>query len=40
MHVQQEVLDKTIANVAALEKQNAELVGVLEIVVKSTKGKS
>jgi hypothetical protein len=40
MHVQQEVLDKTIANVAALEKQNAELVGVLEIVVKGTKGKS
>ena len=40
MHVQQEVLDKTIANVAALEKQNAELVGVLEIVAKGTKGKS
>lgn len=34
MHVQQEVLDKTVANIAALEKQNAELVNVLEIVVK------
>ena len=35
MHVQQEVLDRTVANIAALEKQNAELVNVLEIVVKS-----
>ena len=35
MHVQQEVLDKTIANIAALEKQNVELVSVLEIVVKN-----
>lgn len=35
MHVQQEVLDKTVANIAALEKQNAELVNVLEIVVKN-----
>jgi predicted DNA-binding protein (UPF0251 family) len=34
MHVQQEVLDRTVANIAALEKQNAELVNVLEIVVK------
>lgn len=39
MHVQQEVLDRTAANIAALEKQNAELVNVLEIVVKSGKGK-
>ncbi|MCR4530513.1 hypothetical protein [Acinetobacter venetianus] len=39
MHVQQEVLDRTVANIAALEKQNAELVNVLEIVVKSGKGK-
>lgn len=35
MHVQQEVLDKTIANVAALEKQNAELVSVLEMMIKT-----
>ena len=34
MHVQQEVLDRTVANIAALEKQNVELVNVLEIVVK------
>ena len=33
MHVQQEVLDKMIANVAALEKQNVELVKVLEALV-------
>ena len=39
MHVQQEVLDRTVANIAALEKQNAELVNVLEIVVKGDKGK-
>ena len=39
MHVQQEVLDRTVANIAALEKQNAELVNVLEIVVKGSKGK-
>lgn len=39
MHVQQEVLDRTVANIAALEKQNAELVNVLEIVVKGGKGK-
>ena len=36
MHVQQEVLDKTVANIAALEKQNVELVNVLEIVVKGS----
>ncbi|MCH7333610.1 hypothetical protein [Acinetobacter modestus] len=35
MHVQQEVLDRTVANIAALEKQNVELVNVLEIVVKN-----
>lgn len=34
MHVQQEVLDRTVANIAALEKQNVELVNVLEIMVK------
>ncbi|MCH7313565.1 hypothetical protein [Acinetobacter sp. ANC 3882] len=34
MHVQQEVLDRTVANIAALEKQNVELVNVLEIIVK------
>ncbi len=39
MHVQQEVLDRTVVNIAALEKQNAELVNVLEIVVKGSKGK-
>ncbi|MHA3982501.1 hypothetical protein [Acinetobacter venetianus] len=39
MHVQQEVLDRTVVNIAALEKQNAELVNVLEIVVKGGKGK-
>jgi len=39
MHVQQEVLDRTVANIAALEKQNVELVNVLEIVVKGSKGK-
>ena len=33
MHTQQEVLDKMIANVAALEKQNVELVKVLETLV-------
>ena len=33
MHTQQEVLDKMIANVAALEKQNVELVKVLEALV-------
>ena len=33
MHVQQVVLAKTVANIAALEKQNVELVNVLEIVV-------
>ncbi|AZM37955.1 MULTISPECIES: hypothetical protein [unclassified Acinetobacter] len=37
MHVQQEVLDKTVANIAALEKQNVELVNVLEVVVKNGK---
>ena len=37
MHIQQEVLDKTVANISALEKQNAELVKVLEIVVKGGK---
>ena len=36
MNVQQEVLDKTVANIAALEKQNVELVNVLEIVVKGS----
>ncbi|MBP9786193.1 MAG: hypothetical protein KBC72_01175, partial [Acinetobacter sp.] len=40
MHVQQEVLDRTVANIAALEKQNAELVNVLEIVVKGGKNVS
>ncbi|MCE1271947.1 MAG: hypothetical protein LWW88_10370 [Acinetobacter sp.] len=35
MHVHQEVLDRTVANIAALEKQNVELVNVLEIVVKN-----
>ena len=37
MHVQQEVLDRTVANIAALEKQNVELVNVLEVVVKNGK---
>lgn len=36
MHVQQEVLDKTVANIAALEKQNVELVNFLEIMVKGS----
>lgn len=36
MHVQQEVLDRTVANIDALEKQNVELVNVLEIVVKGS----
>ncbi len=36
MHVQQEVLDRTVANIAALEKQNVELENVLEIVVKGS----
>ena len=36
MHVQQEVLDRTVANIAALEKQNVKLVNVLEIVVKGS----
>ncbi|WP_288402629.1 hypothetical protein [uncultured Acinetobacter sp.] len=36
MHVQQDVLDKTVANIAALEKQNVELVNVLEIMVKGS----
>ena len=36
MHVQQEDLDRTVANIAALEKQNVELVNVLEIVVKGS----
>ena len=40
MHVQQEVLDRTVANIAALEKQNVELVNVLEIVVKGGKNVS
>lgn len=35
MHVQQEVLDRTVANITALEKQNVELVNVLEIMLKS-----
>ncbi|MCH7383676.1 hypothetical protein MMP71_07395 [Acinetobacter dispersus] len=38
MHVQQEVLDRTVANIAALEKQNVEMVNLLEIVVKDGKG--
>jgi len=38
MHVQQEVLDRTVANIAALEKQNVELVNVLEMMVKGGKG--
>ncbi|ENX63298.1 MULTISPECIES: hypothetical protein [Acinetobacter] len=38
MHVQQEVLDRTVANIAALEKQNVEMVNLLEIVVKGGKG--
>ena len=37
MHVQQEVLDRTVANITALEKQNVELVNVLEVVVKNGK---
>ncbi|MCH7336998.1 hypothetical protein [Acinetobacter sp. NIPH 2699] len=37
MHTQQEVLDKMIANVAALEKQNVELVKVLETLVSYRK---
>lgn len=37
MHVQQEVLDRTVANIAALEKQNVELVNVLEMMVKGGK---
>jgi hypothetical protein len=37
MHVQQEVLDRTVANIAALEKQNVELVNVLEMMVKGSK---
>ena len=37
MHVQQEVLDRNVANIAALEKQNVELVNVLEVVVKNGK---
>ncbi|ENX38871.1 hypothetical protein [Acinetobacter courvalinii] len=36
MHVQQEVLDRTVANMAALEKQNVELVNVLEMMVKGS----
>ena len=36
MHFQQEVLDRAVANIAALEKQNVELVNVLEIVVKGS----
>ncbi|MBP7880117.1 MAG: hypothetical protein KAZ75_01300 [Acinetobacter sp.] len=35
MHTQQEVLDKMISNVAALEKQNVELVNVLEMMIKT-----
>ncbi|MCH7294780.1 hypothetical protein [Acinetobacter higginsii] len=38
MHVQQEVLDRTVVNIAALEKQNVEMVNLLEIVVKGGKG--
>ncbi|QHH92395.1 hypothetical protein FPL18_00325 [Acinetobacter gyllenbergii] len=38
MHVQQEVLDRTVANIVALEKQNVEMVNLLEIVVKGGKG--
>ncbi|NIE96236.1 hypothetical protein F3J02_07045 [Acinetobacter sp. Tr-809] len=38
MHVQQEVLDRTVANIAALEKQNVEMVNLLEVVVKGGKG--
>ncbi|WDZ52409.1 hypothetical protein LF296_06440 [Acinetobacter vivianii] len=36
MHVQQEVLDRTVVNIAALEKQNVELVNVLEMMVKGS----
>ncbi len=36
MHVQQEVLDRTVANMAVLEKQNVEMVNVLEIMVKGS----
>ena len=36
MHVQQEVLDRTVANIDALEKQNVELVNVLEMMVKGS----
>ena len=36
MHVQQEVLDRTVANIAALEKQNVELVNVLGRVLNLT----
>ncbi len=36
MHVQQEVLDRTVANMAALEKQNVEMVNVLEMMVKGS----
>lgn len=36
MHVQQEVLDRTVANITALEKQNVELVNVLEMMVKGS----
>lgn len=37
MHVQQEVLDRTVANIAALEKQNVELVNVLEALIQAPK---
>ncbi|WP_043970445.1 MULTISPECIES: hypothetical protein [Acinetobacter] len=37
MHVQQEVLDRTVANIAALEKQNVELVNVLEVLIQTPK---
>ncbi len=37
MHVQQEVLDRTVANIAALEKQNVELVNVLEVLIQAPK---
>ena len=36
MHVQQEVLDRNVANIAALEKQNVELVNVLGRVLNLT----
>ncbi|ENX13229.1 hypothetical protein F895_02530 [Acinetobacter sp. CIP 64.2] len=37
MHVQQEVLDRTVVNITALEKQNVELVNVLEVLIQTPK---